>query len=249
MTVRSYAVSLSIGIALLAGTGTVRAQIPDTFKNLKVLPKDIKKDELVSVMRGFAGSLGVRCTHCHVGDNPNSLEGMDFASDQKDKKVIARGMMKMVKKINKDLLPKAGVKDPMEVRCVTCHHGLPRPETLEMALRSTVEKDGVPAADKRYRELREQYYGSAAYDFRPGPVNMVAEWLAFEKKDYDGAVAILGLNSEFYPKNGYTYNLMGRIQEAKGDKTAAIASYKKALALDPDDRRSKELLEKAEGTK
>jgi len=78
---------------------------------------------------------------------------------------------------------------------------------------------------------------------------MVAEWLAFEKKDYDGAIAILGLNSEFYPKNGYTYNLMGRIQEAKGDTAAAIASYQKALELDPNDRRSKELLEKVEGKK
>lgn len=247
MIARLVAAVLCVGIALLGGRAA-HAQIPDTFKNLEVLPKDIKKDDLVSVMRGFSGALGVRCNHCHVGDNPNSLEGMNFASDDKDKKKIARGMMKMVHEIN-ELLPKTGVEKPMEVRCITCHRGLPRPETLETALRTTAEKDGVPAAEKRYRELREQYYGSGAYDFRPGSVNMVAEWLAFEKKDYDGAIAILGLNTEFYPKAGYTYNLLGRIQEAKGDKAGATASYKKALELDPSDRRSKEALEKMEGKK
>jgi tetratricopeptide (TPR) repeat protein len=246
---RSYAVFLSIGIALLAPPGAARAQIPETFKNLEVLPKDIKKNDLVSMMRGFSGALGVRCNHCHVGDNPNNLEGYDFASDQKDKKKIARVMMQMVHEINGELLPKTGIEKPMQVRCVTCHRGLPRPETLETALRSTVEKEGVPAAEKRYRELREQYYGSGAYDFRPGSVNMVAEWLAFEKKDYDGAVEILGLNAEFHPKVAYTHNLIGRIQEAKGDKAAAIVSYKKALELDPNDGWSKDLLEKAEGKK
>jgi predicted negative regulator of RcsB-dependent stress response len=47
----------------------------------------------------------------------------------------------------------------------------------------------------------------------------------------------------------YTHNLLGRIHEAKGNKTAAIASWKKALELDPKDKRSEELLKKAEGAK
>jgi thioredoxin reductase len=44
----------------------VPGQIPDKFTNLKVLPKDISKQELQSTMRGFAFALGVRCEHCHV---------------------------------------------------------------------------------------------------------------------------------------------------------------------------------------
>ena len=35
---------------------------PDSFTNLKVLPKTIGKQELVATMRGFALGLGVRCT-------------------------------------------------------------------------------------------------------------------------------------------------------------------------------------------
>jgi tetratricopeptide (TPR) repeat protein len=236
-----------LGATVLAGRpDAARAQIPDTFRNLEILPKDIPKAELVSVMRGFSTALGVRCNHCHVGENASTLEGFDFASDDKEPKRIARVMMAMVREINQEEIPKTGIENATQVRCVTCHRGVQKPRTLDETLRATIEKDGVPAAVKRYRELREQYHGSGAYDFRPGPVNMVAEWLAFERKDYDAAVSILGLNLEFHPKAAYTHQLMGRIHEAKGDRAAAIASWKKALELDPDDRRSRELLKKAE---
>lgn len=242
-------VIVSCVATLAGGPGAARAQIPDTFTNLEILPKDISKAELVSVMRGFSGALGVRCNHCHVGENVSTLEGFDFASDDKEPKRIARVMMSMVREINREEIPKAKIQNATQVRCVTCHRGVQKPRTLDEALRATVEKEGVPATVKQYHELRERYHGSGAYDFRPGPVNMVAEWLAFERKDYDGAIAILDLNLEFYPKVAYTHQLLGRIQEAKGDRAAAIASWKKALELDPTDRRSEELLKKAEGAK
>ena len=248
MARRSFVLAIvaltSIGWPQLSG-----GQIPDTFKNLKILPKDTPKAELVSVMRGFSNALGVRCNHCHVGENAATLEGFDFAADDKEPKRIARVMMSMVQEINKEEIPKSQIKDPAQVRCITCHRGVQKPRTLDEVLRATVEKEGVPAAQKQYRELREQYHGSGSYDFRPGPVNMVAEWLAFERKDYGGAIALLGLNVEFHPEVGYTHNLLGRIHEAKGDTAAAIASWKKALELDPKDNRSRQLLEKAEGKK
>ncbi|HET9250951.1 MAG TPA: c-type cytochrome [Candidatus Eisenbacteria bacterium] len=249
MARRSIVLAVVVLLPSIGLPGASPGQIPDTFKNLNVLPKDTPKAELVSVMRGFSSALGVRCNHCHVGENAATLEGFDFASDDKEPKRIARVMMSMVQEINQEEIPKAGIKDPASVRCVTCHRGVTKPRTVDEVLRATVEKDGVPAAQKRYRELREQYHGSGSYDFRPGPVNMVAEWLAFEKKDYDGAIALLGLNVEFHPTAGSTHNLLGRIHEAKGDPAAAIASWKKALELDPKDNRSRQLLEKAEGKK
>ena len=75
---------MQVGLALVilsVAIAPVAAQIPDEFTNLKVLPKEISRRELVSIMRGFAGALGVRCKHCHVGENPDSFEGYDFASD------------------------------------------------------------------------------------------------------------------------------------------------------------------------
>ena len=249
MARRPIVLALVVALTSMGWVGTSRGQIPDTFKNLKILPKDIPKAELVSVMRSFAGSLGVRCGHCHVGENAATLEGFDFASDDKEPKRIARVMMSMVQEINQEEIPKTEIKDPVQVRCITCHRGVQKPRTLDEVLRATIEKEGVPAAQKQYRELRGQYYGSGSYDFSPGPVNMVAEGLAFQKKDYDAAIALLGLNVEFHPTVGYTHNLLGRIHEAKGDTPAAIASYRKALELDPKDSRTRQLLEKLEGKK
>jgi hypothetical protein len=93
--------------------------------NLKILPKDISSDDLIKIMRGFAGSLGVKCEQCHVR-NPQTHH-MDFASDAKDDKQIARIMMKMSRDINENFTSQ--VKDPdampedKHVSCGTCHRG------------------------------------------------------------------------------------------------------------------------------
>ena len=46
------------------------AQVPDEYTNLKVLPKDIGKRELLGTMKSFAGALGMRCSDCHVQKTP-----------------------------------------------------------------------------------------------------------------------------------------------------------------------------------
>src|SRR5207253_842020 len=88
----------------LALTTPGEAQIPETFKNLQVLPKDIPARELVMTMRSYASALGVRCAHCHVGADRPELAGADFASDEREAKRTARLMMRMVKAINEDHL-------------------------------------------------------------------------------------------------------------------------------------------------
>ena len=50
-----------------AGACPAAAQIPEKFVNLQVLPKDLARDSLVQIMRGFSFALGVRCQHCHSG--------------------------------------------------------------------------------------------------------------------------------------------------------------------------------------
>ncbi|MFQ5530476.1 MAG: c-type cytochrome, partial [Gemmatimonadota bacterium] len=77
---------------------------PDSTENLKVLPEDITIRELVETMRGFAGALGVRCIHCHVGDDPSDLSSVDFVSDEKIEKRKARVMIQMLNRINTELL-------------------------------------------------------------------------------------------------------------------------------------------------
>ena len=53
---------------------------PEEPQNLLVL--EVKGRQLGRVMRGFASSLGVRCSYCHEGTGPD-LSNYDFASDQK----------------------------------------------------------------------------------------------------------------------------------------------------------------------
>ncbi len=235
----------SLAVASIVVSAT--AQIPDKFTNLQVLPKDIAKNELVSTMRGIAGGLGVRCTYCHVGGTDTDLTGMDFVSDDKREKKIARAMLAMVIEINGTLIPKAGIESPIRVQCATCHHGVNRPETLADVLKREIRSGGVDSAKVEYLALRERYYGSGAYDFKPRSLNEVAEWLSNERKNNDAAIAIMKFNIEQDPNVANSFNLLGRLQMAKGDKPAAIASFRRAIELDPNDQWSARLLKELGG--
>jgi Photosynthetic reaction centre cytochrome C subunit len=97
-------------------------------KNLKVLPKDISHEDLDKIMDEFKVALGVKCNFCHAEqkDNPRKL---DFASDDKPEKNIARDMMRMTARINKKFFHyKKSTENPVApVQCLTCHHGAPHP--------------------------------------------------------------------------------------------------------------------------
>ena len=116
-------------IALIAA-GTVLGAQQAAPKNLKVLPKDMPRPEVVRIMRAFTQALGVRCEHCHVGEG--NLSNFDFASDAKPTKEVARKMLTMVMDINTKHL--AGVGEPPaaganKVTCYTCHRGTTKPLT------------------------------------------------------------------------------------------------------------------------
>jgi len=242
-----------IATVLFAATALVNlgqpwAQSSDDEKpqNLKVLPKNMSHREVVEVMRGFTGALGVGCDGCH-SQKPNSDE-MDFAADKKPEKEAARKMMKMTASINEQI-GAMSFKDSIQVRCITCHHGVKHPQTLNAVLMKSVNEKGVDATILEYRALRGRHYGTAAYDFSPPILNDVASRLAESKKDYDGATKLVNLNLEFTPNDSYTYVTLGRVQTGKGDKPAAIASFQKALELDPNNRWAKRLLEQAQSGK
>ncbi len=233
---------LAFGVALILAPAAL-AQIPDQFTNLKVLPKDIPKRELVSLMRGFAGALGVRCNHCHVGESATSLEGFDFASDDKETKRVARAMLQMTNEINGKLLPTIGRESPLQVRCATCHRGVTKPQTLDQILLAVVAKGGAPAAVARYRELRTQYYGTGSYDFSGRSMNTVAETLARGQNNFDAAIELMQLHIEFNPDKADGYLALGQLYSMKGDKEAAITAMERAVALEPENEQAKQMLE------
>lgn len=100
------------------------------YKNLKILPKDIKKPQMDSIMKQFSASLGVKCGFCHSYNE--AQKSMDFASDVKEEKNTAREMWRMNVKLNKKYFDvkdskKLGAK--LEVTCYSCHNGAKNPAT------------------------------------------------------------------------------------------------------------------------
>ncbi|HET6348646.1 MAG TPA: c-type cytochrome [Candidatus Krumholzibacteria bacterium] len=221
----------------LTATSAV-AQIPDKFTNLKVLPKDITKPDLIKIMRGYAGDLGVRCAHCHYAKNPEDFSSIDFASDQKPEKDVARNMMRMAQSINATLDKDFKDSDPnhLTVTCFTCHHGNDKPETIADAILPVLKKDGPEAAAAHYKDLRKEYYGSATYDFSEWALVDIAEELSRDPSQVDNARALLNLNLEFYPESAATYARMGETYVAAGDTATAMTNFDKAIQLAPEDQ-------------
>lgn len=92
--------------------------VPDKFKNLKVLPADISKKDLLAVMKSMNQGLGVKCNFCHQAEPTR-----DFAVDT-DHKNAARGMMKLTNRLNSDTF---NWKDAPKATCYMCHHGEEKP--------------------------------------------------------------------------------------------------------------------------
>ena len=129
---------LAAGVAALAAAvaSAQPAAAPNPlappYKNVQVLSKDITQAQLMQNMKFFAQSLGVRCVHCHVGEEGKPLSTFDFASDAKPAKQTARAMLRMVHRINSEDF---GVKDfsNVKVTCYTCHRGALKPATFPPA--------------------------------------------------------------------------------------------------------------------
>jgi hypothetical protein len=101
------------------------------FKNIQTpFLKSAPAARLLAVMEmGYARSLGVDCTHCHVPEK--------WESDEKPQKQITRDMAGMMGRINTELLK--GIKslksESPTVNCTTCHRGEVKP-ALNLAPRT-----------------------------------------------------------------------------------------------------------------
>lgn len=93
------------------------------FKNIKTpMFTGSPASRVLAVMEfGYARSLGVRCTHCHVPEK--------WETEDKPQKQIARDMAAMLSRINVEMLK--GIKNLKSVsptiNCTTCHRGEVKP--------------------------------------------------------------------------------------------------------------------------
>src|SRR5690242_5413221 len=132
-------------LTLLAVTGSLSAQTP---------PADI-----MPLMQEIVQALGVQCEYCH-----SAPRGSGQPEPRKD---IARQMSAMTREVNARVQAATGktAAEAAQVRCVTCHHGVPIPRQLSEIVPQTYRAKGAAAAAEQYRELRQRFYGRAAYDF------------------------------------------------------------------------------------
>ncbi len=129
-------------ISLAATTPQSTKQQDWKAKNLKVLPKDISKKALDSIMHNYRDALGVKCNFCHAKSTTDSTK-LDFASDANRKKNYARYMMVMTDSINnkyfKRQLQRHGT---FSVTCATCHRGEEEPAVAMPMIEKMPQKKG-----------------------------------------------------------------------------------------------------------
>ena len=103
-----------VGYVLAQSSGQEK-HAEQVYKNIQVF-KGLPASQLQTVMAFMAGSLGVKCSHCHSGP---------FEKDDKPEKQTARRMIRMVLDINK-----GNFDGTNAVTCYTCHRGQPSPSTV-----------------------------------------------------------------------------------------------------------------------
>jgi tetratricopeptide (TPR) repeat protein len=179
---------------------------------------------IMPLMQEIVQALGVQCEYCH-----SAPRGSGQPEPRKD---IARQMIAMTREINTRVQTATGKPaGATEVKCATCHRGVPIPKQLSEIISQTLREKGAAAAAEQYRDLHKSFYGRAAYDFGEDTLIAIAQPLAAGKPD--DAIALLKLNLEFYPQSGKTYGAIGYAYTRKYDDATAITYLEKAVELDP----------------
>lgn len=223
------------------------AQAPQPpHKNTQILDRNMPGPQLIQIMQGFNAALGVTCNHCHTFVGPQNPMN-DFVSDSKPAKKAARTMMLMVRDVNGTLNAELGKPQAeiTQVQCITCHRGVPIPRQLLDIVASTTALRGAQAAVQEYRDLRRQYYGAQAYDFREETLITAAQRATTDNRP-DDALAYLTLNLEFFPMSARSHQALSQAYERKNDRESAVKSLQRAIELDPNNAQYKQELARLE---
>lgn len=216
---------------------TVRVHTEPPPKNLKVLPKDWSRKQVIEIMKTFTAGLGVRCQYCHVGEEGKPFSQWDFASDEKSAKQRARDMYLMLEEVNHRLGALSnlhGAGSAPLASCATCHHKLARPRPIEEVFEETSAKQGLDAAIKEYRGLRTDLLASGSYDFTSRPLAQLAS-RQLEANDAKSAQKVLDLALDLGLDTLMVRMGMVDVALAQGDKNAALNQLDKASALPLND--------------
>ncbi|RZA22163.1 MAG: alpha/beta fold hydrolase [Lysobacteraceae bacterium] len=114
--------------------------------------------------------------------------------------------------------------------------------SVQIALEREIREKGVAAAIARYRQMRLWY---PADDFGERTLNVLG-YEQLRAKRTQEAISLFKLNVEMFPDSGNVHDSLGEAYMVQGERDAAIASYRRSLALDPGNTNASEMLEKLE---
>jgi predicted Zn-dependent protease len=115
------------------------------------------------------------------------------------------------------------------------------PTTLAATRGATIAQKGADSAVAQYRRLR-QTMELGKYDFGEWSMNEFARTLREQGKVAE-AIAMLELNSEFYPNSPAISMGLGDMYRETGDKAKALERYKKVLERQPNNPVAKQRVE------
>ena len=79
--------------------------------------------------------------------------------------------------------------------------------------------------------IREWSINKLGYDF-------------IKKDDFNSAIEIFKINAELYPRSSSVFNSLGEAYYLKKDTVNALLNFKKSLAINPENRSSKQFMKK-----
>jgi len=103
---------------------------PDNF------PKHYTKKQIDSIMNEWSVSLGVKCNFCHARNADTNLPGLNYDSEKKPEKRMARRMYQMTVSLNATYFNFNNSTDPDTIHivvCYTCHRGQSKPNVSAFA--------------------------------------------------------------------------------------------------------------------
>lgn len=118
------------------------------------------------------------------------------------------------------------------------------PRWIGSIVLSTTVQEGVDAAVRRYRGLREA--DPEGYDFAEWQLNSAGYALLRAGRTAE-AIRVFQLNVEIFPDAFNTYDSLGEAYMEAGDRERAIANYEKLLELNRENSNAVEMLRRLRG--
>ncbi len=116
--------------------------------------------------------------------------------------------------------------------------------SVHNAVARAIKGQGVEAAVALYRKMKQRYPPEF---FRETTLNTLG-YQQLGAQHVPKAIALFKLNVEMYPSGFNTYDSLAEAYMTQGDRAAAIANYRKSLALNPGNTNAVQMLKKLESS-